>query len=285
MAFLGPDDVVWSVTPLWPRPNRSFSWVLSWLFVLIFCFSTTNGPHSARNLDIWHTSEAIHRSVEQSGFYSVSSPTTFWTWLSREWMPRVELYATNYPPSGTQVHSLQQRPIFAQVGNAHALTDGSLKHARRVGMTLRQKKSSGSVCSKRLWGVDQLEQGTCFETGSLPLSDPSWGIRRFTTTTRATLTASECAAGCRDDPGCFSFVQGQGRGGILTGVWEQGELTTVQLPTSHPYLTRTWMSSLASATNRSNCYFLVAPKNISCSEYAGSIAEVTQFPSNVWYRC
>lgn len=240
MAFLGPDDVVWSVTPLWPRPNRSFSWIVSWLFVIIFCFATTNEPHSTRNEALWQTSDAIHRSIEQSGFYSVSSPHAFWRWLSTEWLPKVELFETNYPPSGTRVHSLQQQPVFAQVGNAYVLSDGSLGHLRRVGMTLRQKKSSGHACSDRLWGVDKLDQGACFETSSLSSAEPSWQIRRYTTTTRATLTASECADGCREDAGCSSFLQGQGRGGYLTGVWENGALTTVQLPTSHPYLTRTW---------------------------------------------
>ena len=34
-GWQGPDDVVVSVTPLWPRPNRSWRWLVTWLVMVV----------------------------------------------------------------------------------------------------------------------------------------------------------------------------------------------------------------------------------------------------------
>jgi hypothetical protein len=34
-GWQGPDDLVVSTTPLWPRPNRSWRWILAWLLTVV----------------------------------------------------------------------------------------------------------------------------------------------------------------------------------------------------------------------------------------------------------
>lgn len=34
-GWQAPDDLVVSITPLWPRPNRSWRWIVAWLLMVV----------------------------------------------------------------------------------------------------------------------------------------------------------------------------------------------------------------------------------------------------------
>lgn len=34
-GWQGPDDLVVSITPLWPRPNRSWRWIVQWVLMVV----------------------------------------------------------------------------------------------------------------------------------------------------------------------------------------------------------------------------------------------------------
>ena len=239
-GWQGPDDLVISSTPLWPRPNRSWRWIIPWALMVMTCYIAVLVPTAMRNNLVAEAELAIARHMLSTSFMDVSSPATFWAWLHNKWLPHLNHYRSTFPPSGVLLYDMRQRPVIGAYGNAYIARPRPLEDPLKsdsnaalwgVGMVLRQHRVRMSNCSAALAAVDSLappEQrepssaaetmraGKCYEKTQLSWSD-SWELTQYTTAVRVEFSVRECAQGCSElsPNGCNIFVTADGDG-LLT---------------------------------------------------------------------
>ena len=112
--WLGPDDKILSVTPLWPRPNRSLFFFCSYVALVVGLLAVVSAPaDEARQLTV-----GILRQAQIQAFNQISSSYDFWQWLQASWLSNSSLDMTieylnpefrlSFPASGAKSFSLKE---------------------------------------------------------------------------------------------------------------------------------------------------------------------------------
>ena len=291
-GWQGPDDVVVSKTPLWPRPNRSWRWSVSWLMMVAACYVAVLVPTALRNARIAETEAAVARYVSATGAMDVSSPSQFWTWLHDKWLPGLHEHRHTFPPAGILLYDLDQKPVLGAYGNSFIARPRPVEDPARedskaafwgVGMVLRQHRVSSENCSAVMAGVNRYTPlhlldpgdrdtaaevngaGKCYEKMALS-ENTTWQLTQYTQTVKASLTASECAKGCAEfgAQGCSAFVMTSGDG-FLTAQYTDGAISGARVPRSHPRLASGKQLSLQEARSVSTCFMVSGEQTFACA--------------------
>eukprot|EP00277_Geminigera_cryophila_P006694 CAMPEP_0179417804 /NCGR_PEP_ID=MMETSP0799-20121207/7574_1 /TAXON_ID=46947 /ORGANISM="Geminigera cryophila, Strain CCMP2564" /LENGTH=428 /DNA_ID=CAMNT_0021190861 /DNA_START=113 /DNA_END=1395 /DNA_ORIENTATION=+ len=285
-GWQGPDDVVVSTTLLWPRPNRSWCWIVPWALMVVTCYISVLVPTAMRNGPIEESERAIERHILSTGLLDVSSPASFWAWLHDKWLPHLHQHRFNFPPSGALLYDMRQRPIIAACGNSYIarprpiddlLNENSNSAFWGVGMVLRQHRVRMTNCSSVLANVDlytpaklreaaganEPRAGRCYERIQLQATD-AWDLTQFTTTVRSRFAARDCAQGCSEfgPEACKAFIVTQGDG-YLTARYTDAGLSGAKVPTEepvHPLLATSKQLQMPSASRQATCFLAAGGK-------------------------
>eukprot|EP00282_Hemiselmis_andersenii_P015385 CAMPEP_0114123472 /NCGR_PEP_ID=MMETSP0043_2-20121206/8233_1 /TAXON_ID=464988 /ORGANISM="Hemiselmis andersenii, Strain CCMP644" /LENGTH=153 /DNA_ID=CAMNT_0001216229 /DNA_START=61 /DNA_END=519 /DNA_ORIENTATION=- len=139
-GWLAPNDAILSVTPLWPRPDRSPGWVVTWVLIVVVWLILMIADAEDNSHMLHQLKTSVEAALAATGFNAISSPGAFWFWLERVWVPSADVVSVSFPSSGAQSFRTQ-RPGFTSA-------QGPFLMASKT-MVLRQKaRGAPQACAE-----------------------------------------------------------------------------------------------------------------------------------------
>jgi hypothetical protein len=111
MVWLGPNDQILSLTPLWPRPDRSLFFFCTYVALTVAILAIISAPAD----EVQALSREILR--QHKIFNEIYSSHGFWQWLENSWLVNSSdsseilyfnpVFRNSFPATGAKSYSLK----------------------------------------------------------------------------------------------------------------------------------------------------------------------------------